>query len=90
MNPNYREINVEAALADPNSVFHYYQRLVGLRHTHPVVVYGVYDIILEDHPQVYAFTRTLEGERLVVLLNFSGERPEFELPGACTRAGGSW
>ncbi len=82
VNPNYPEINVEAALADPNSVFHYYQRLIGLRHAHPVVVYGVYDIILEEHPQIYAFTRTLEGERLLVILNFSGERPVFELPDA--------
>jgi oligo-1,6-glucosidase len=80
VNPNYREINVEAALADPNSVFHYYQRLVGLRHTMPLVAYGVYDIILEDHPQVYAFTRTLGDERLVVLLNFTGKEAELELP----------
>ena len=57
VNPNYREINVERAVAAPDSVFHYYQRLIALRHTHPILVYGVYDIILEDHPQIYAFAR---------------------------------
>ena len=75
VNPNYREINVEQALADPDSVFHYYQRLIALRHTQPVIVHGVYDIILADHPQIYAFTRTLGDQRLLVLLNFSGANP---------------
>lgn len=80
VNPNYRDINVEKALTDPDSVFHYYQRLIELRHTRPIVVYGVYDIIMENHPQIYAFTRTLEDERLLIILNFSGEEPVFELP----------
>jgi oligo-1,6-glucosidase len=80
VNPNYHEINVDKAIADPDSVFHYYHRLIALRHSHPIVVYGVYDIILEDHPQIYAFTRTLDDDRLLVILNFSGENPVFELP----------
>jgi oligo-1,6-glucosidase len=80
VNPNYPEINVEKAVADPDSVFHYYQRLINLRHIRPVMAYGVYDIILADHPQIYAFTRTFERERLLVILNFSGEQPIFELP----------
>jgi oligo-1,6-glucosidase len=80
VNPNYSEINVEKAVADPDSVFYYYQRLIKLRHTQPVVVYGVYDIILENQPEIYAFTRTLENERLLVILNFGGEEVVFELP----------
>jgi oligo-1,6-glucosidase len=80
INPNYREINVEQALADPNSIFHYYQQLIQLRKTVPAVVYGRYDLILAEHEQIYAFTRTLENERLVVILNFSAEAAVFELP----------
>jgi len=80
VNPNYPAINVEQALADPNSIFHYYQKLIHLRRSVPAVVYGTYDLILPDHEQIYAFTRTLENERLVVILNFSAEKTVFELP----------
>ena len=73
VNPNYPQINVERALADPNSIFYYYQKLIRLRKTVPAVVYGAYDLILPDHAQIYAFTRTLAAERLLVLLNFSQE-----------------
>jgi oligo-1,6-glucosidase len=80
VNPNYREINVAQARRDPNSVFHYYRQLIGLRRAYPVIVYGSYDLILEDDPEIYAFTRTLVDARLLVILNFSAARPEFVLP----------
>ncbi len=80
VNPNYPKINVEQALADPNSVFYYYQKLIALRKTTPVMVYGTYDLILPAHEQIYAFTRTLDREKLVVILNFSDQNPVFELP----------
>jgi oligo-1,6-glucosidase len=79
-NPNYKEINVANALADPNSVFYYYQKLIRLRKENPVVVYGTYDLILGSHEEIYAFTRTLNGERLLVILNFSRNTPVFHLP----------
>jgi oligo-1,6-glucosidase len=87
VNPNYKEINVSDALADPNSVFHYYKKLIQLRKENPVIVYGTYDLILDSHKrsspvdeEIYAFTRTLEGERLLVILNFSRNTPIFHLP----------
>jgi oligo-1,6-glucosidase len=80
VNPNYKEINVAEALADPNSVFHYYKKLIQLRKENPVIVYGTYDLILDSHEEIYAFTRTLEEELLLVILNFSGNNPEFQLP----------
>ena len=80
LNPRYTEINVEQALADPDSVFYYYQKLIGLRKTLPAVVYGSYDLILPEHEQIYAFTRTLANERLLVALNFSPEPADFALP----------
>ncbi len=87
VNPNYREISVARALADPDSVLHYYQRLIQLRKESQIVVDGVYDLILDDDPAIYAFTRTLESERLVVMLNFTGGQPVFALPEELPSAG---
>lgn len=80
VNPNYKEINVKRALADPNSVFYYYQKLIRLRQENPIVVYGTYYLILDTHPEIYAFTRTLEDDRLLVILNFTKGTPVFALP----------
>jgi oligo-1,6-glucosidase len=80
VNPNYREINAAQALADPDSVFHYYKKLIRLRQDNPVFVYGAYDLILDDHEEIYAFTRTLDNDRLLVILNFGGNTPIFDLP----------
>ncbi len=73
VNPNHEYINAAAAMADPESVFHMYRRLVALRHDDPVVQVGEFQPLLEDHPHIYAFTRTLGEEQLLVLGNFSGE-----------------
>ena len=80
VNPNYKEVNVAQALADPDSVFHYYKKLIRLRKENPIMVYGNYDLILDNHEDIYAFTRTLENDRLLVILNFSENTPEFNLP----------
>jgi oligo-1,6-glucosidase len=80
VNPNYKEINAKIAMADPNSVFHYYKKLIQLRKEHDIIVYGTYDLILEDHPQIYAYTRTLGSEKLVIITNFSSDTPVFKLP----------
>ena len=73
VNPNHREINAEAARADPGSVFHHYRRLIELRHTEPVVAHGDFTMLLPDDERVYAFTRRLDDVELLVLGNFSAE-----------------
>lgn len=80
VNPTYKEINVEQTLADPNSIFYYYQQLIRLRREHPIIVYGAYELILDAHEQIYAFTRSLTDERLLVILNFTRDAPVFALP----------
>jgi len=80
VNPNYKEINVEKARKDPNSIFYYYKKLIALRKQNPVTVYGSYDLLLEEDEKIYAFTRTLDDDRLLVVLNFSGESPAFAMP----------
>jgi oligo-1,6-glucosidase len=74
------QINVEQARKDPNSIFHYYKKLIQLRKQYEVIVYGSYQLILEDHPEIYAYTRNLEDERLLVILNFFSGTPTFRLP----------
>jgi oligo-1,6-glucosidase len=81
VNPNHREINAEAARADPHSVFHHYRRLIELRHTEPVVAHGDFTMLLPDDERVYAFTRRLGDVELLVLGNFSGEPAAPEIPG---------
>ncbi|RAK19150.1 oligo-1,6-glucosidase [Anoxybacillus vitaminiphilus] len=80
VNPNYKEINAKKAVEDPNSIYHYYRKLIQLRKQYPIVVYGSYDIILPEHEQIYAYTRTHKNEKLLVILNFSADQPIFELP----------
>ncbi len=71
VNPNKDEVNAEAAVADPDSVFHHYRRLAALRRDLPVVVDGGFELLLPADEQVWAFTRTLGDERLLVLANCS-------------------
>jgi oligo-1,6-glucosidase len=72
VHPNYPSVNAEHALADPDSVFHHYRRLIELRHADPVVAEGDFTMLLPDDPVVYAFTRSLEGTTLLVVANFGG------------------
>ena len=76
VNPNYKKINAKDQLAREDSVFHYYQKLIALRHEKDIIVYGDYALLLPEHPAVYAYTRSLDGEMLLVLCNFSGEEQD--------------
>lgn len=80
VNPNCSEVNAAQALADPDSVFHHYRRLIELRRQHPVIVHGRYALLLPDDPQVYAYTRTLQSQTLLVVCNFSDQTPSFSWP----------
>lgn len=73
-NPNHREINVEAQVADPDSVFSYHRKLIALRHELDVVVDGDFRMLLPDHEQVYAFIRSLDDQTLLVVANMSSHR----------------
>ncbi len=79
VNPNYCEINAKQAVADPQSIFHYNQQLIQLRKANPVIVHGRYDLILAEDEEIYAFTRTLQDDRLLVILNFTPSTPVFTL-----------
>ncbi|WP_341359081.1 alpha-glucosidase [Georgenia sp. M64] len=88
VNPNYPAVNAEAAVADPDSVFHHYRRLIELRHSREVVVEGDFTLLLPDDEQVFAYTRTLADETLLVVANLSSAPAVVDLPGqAATVAG---
>jgi oligo-1,6-glucosidase len=72
VNPNSAWLNAEAQRDDPKSVFHHYRSLIDLRHTRPVVALGDFRMLLADHPHVYAYERTLDDARLLVIANLSG------------------
>lgn len=77
VNQNYSEVNVEAALANESSIWHHYRMLIDLRHGESVLVYGEYDLLLPDDEQIYAYTRTLGNEAVLVVLNWSDESAIF-------------
>ena len=79
VNPNYTEINADAALADPNSVFYYYQKLISLRHTTPIIVYGTFRPLLESSEVIYAYERELDGKVLTVAANWTDKEQECTL-----------
>ncbi|MFG6120102.1 glycoside hydrolase family 13 protein [Thalassobacillus sp. B23F22_16] len=80
LNPNYAEINVQKGIEDPNSIYHYYKQLIDLRKGSDVLIYGSYDLVLEDHDSIYAYTRALEDEVVLVVTNLFEEDADFELP----------
>ncbi len=89
LNSDYENVNVEAAREDDGSVLSYYRELVDARHENPVLVYGDYELLLEDHPEVYVYERSLseggdeedaESDRMLVMVNFFDGEPRFSLP----------
>lgn len=80
VNENYKNINVEKALDDPHSLYHYYKKLISLRKEKEVLVYGDYHLILEEDDKIYAYTRTLGEEKVLVMVNLFKERAHFHLP----------
>ena len=73
LNNNFAQVNAQQALADPDSIFHYYRQLIALRQSWPVLVEGDYSLLLPKHPALFAYTRQLNKVTLLVLCNFSGQ-----------------
>ncbi|HIX30215.1 MAG TPA: alpha-glucosidase [Candidatus Blautia stercoravium] len=73
VNPNYLQINAEAAVEDKNSIYYYYQKLIKLRKNYEIIIDGIFEGLLEEDENIYAYARNLGSQRLVVACNFSGE-----------------
>ncbi|KXY51653.1 MULTISPECIES: alpha,alpha-phosphotrehalase [Bacillus] len=77
---NFKEINVEKALEDNESVFYHYKKLIELRKTYDVITEGEYAILDVNHPKIWAYTRAVENEVLLVVNNFYGEDITYSVP----------
>ncbi|WP_027339058.1 glycoside hydrolase family 13 protein [Halonatronum saccharophilum] len=80
VNPNYKDVNVNKALEDEGSIFYYYKKLIKLRKENDIIVYGDYKLLLEDNDKIFAYTRSLDREKILVIVNFLEEEAEFNLP----------
>lgn len=80
VNPNYSSINVEQEKQKSSSVFAYYQTLIRLRREWKTLVYGSFDLVLREHPQIMAYTRTLENTKLLIMVNLYDTETNYELP----------
>lgn len=76
---NYEYINTEEAIARPDSVFYFYQKLIELRKKYDIITYGDYRLLLPDHPQIFAYTRNWGNESLLVVNNFYNETVQAQL-----------
>ena len=83
VNPNYKSINAKAELDDPDSVFHYYKKLIALRRNSPwsdLIVYGSYELLSPEDEAVYAYTREKDGQKLLIVCNLSPKTVLFHVP----------
>jgi len=80
INPDHTYINQQAQDADPNAVLNYFRSLVKLRHSRPDLIYGHYTLYAPNHPEVYAYTRTLPRTGVFVVMNFSRDVVPYTIP----------
>ncbi|AZN41374.1 glycoside hydrolase family 13 protein [Paenibacillus albus] len=80
VNPNYTKINVEHEQEDPNSILNFYKDMIRLRKEYPQFVYGAYELLLKDDKQIFAYTRSSDSGKALVICNFSAESAELKLP----------
>lgn len=80
VNPNYKEINAEEALADQDSVFYMYKKLIDLRRKHDIIVWGDYELVEKTPEHVFAYSRIYEDQQWLVICNMSSEKQTFTVP----------
>ncbi|GAB6104895.1 oligo-1,6-glucosidase [Blautia glucerasea] len=80
INSNYKEINAVQQLGDPDSVFHYYQKLIRLRKEKDIIVYGDFEALCRDDDKIFAYTRKLDQKKLLTVCNFSDQNAEMDIP----------
>ena len=86
VNPNYAEINAQAALENPNSIFYHYQTLIALRKQYAVFRDGTFILLEPESEQLFVYLRETDNEQLLVVCNFTGETVPYQRPSAFSRA----
>ncbi|MGV1066458.1 alpha-glucosidase [Clostridium perfringens] len=77
VNENYKTINVEVEERDENSVLNFYKKLIKLKKSNEALIYGVYDLILEEDENIFAYTRTLNNHKFFIMANLTGENAKY-------------
>lgn len=90
VNPNYPSIHVKKEVASEDSIYHYYRRMIRLRHDYPVLVYGSYQPVNEENEQIMAYIRQSGDDRVLVILNFSDQDAVFQLPNDMKGSNPEW
>lgn len=80
VNPNYLEINVKKDLQDPNSIYRFYQKLLKLRNNNQVLLDGNYDLITPEDSAIFAYTRSSDKDKVVIICSFVPYKVKYELP----------
>ncbi|MED4402633.1 alpha-glucosidase [Metabacillus fastidiosus] len=80
VNSNYCSINVKQSMQDPDSIYHYYKKMIELRKEHEALIYGSYDPVLEEHDKIFAYTRTLNDDIFLIMANLFEEKASFAFP----------
>lgn len=86
INPNYKRINVVNNLADPNSIFYHYKKLIEIRREYAAIVYGDFKMIYEEDDNIFAYERNLNEEKIIVVCNFYEKDEIFKYPGASDKS----
>lgn len=81
VNPNYKKVNVADQLKREDSVFNYYKKLIRLRKENEIIVYGNYELLLPEDENIFAYVRTLDNQKLLVVCNFSKAEQKFDFSG---------
>lgn len=87
VNPNYRTVNAKAEIENPDSVFHYYRKLIALRKRYEIIVYGTYELLLPEDERLFMYKRMLDGRQLLVVCNFSSQKASCRIPDEFVKGG---
>lgn len=80
VNPNYRVVNVARDMQNPDSILQYYRQMINLRKRFPILIYGDYIQVMEDHQRIFAYLRRLDDNIALIIMNFYECHDHFQLP----------
>ncbi|WP_300902667.1 alpha-glucosidase [uncultured Clostridium sp.] len=78
VNKNYNEINAKQCLEDENSIFHHYRKLINIRKNNDTIIYGDYTLLCPEDKNIFAYTRELNGDKILVICNFYDKEVTFD------------
>ena len=86
VNKNYNEINAKQCLQDENSIFHHYRKLIDIRKNNDTIIYGDYSLLCPEDKNIFAYTRELNGDKILVVCNFYDKEVTFSFDGEFNHA----